>query len=121
MFCSKCGTQNTEGAKFCQNCGALLGQSTPTTPTLQVNAQQTVVVQHTSGLAIASLILGILGFSVFAIIFGAIAMNQIGKDQHLSGRGMALAGLILGIVWIVVELLFLILFIGGVTALSTYY
>ena len=27
MFCSKCGTENAEGAKFCSKCGAELGVS----------------------------------------------------------------------------------------------
>jgi len=31
MFCSKCGTENPEGAKFCSKCGAELGvAATPT-------------------------------------------------------------------------------------------
>jgi uncharacterized membrane protein len=31
MFCSKCGTENPEGAKFCSRCGAGLGvAATPT-------------------------------------------------------------------------------------------
>ena len=31
MFCSKCGTENPEGAKFCSKCGAGLGvAATPT-------------------------------------------------------------------------------------------
>ncbi len=28
MFCSKCGTENPEGAKFCSKCGAKFGVST---------------------------------------------------------------------------------------------
>lgn len=27
MFCSKCGTKNDDGAKFCRSCGAPLGQA----------------------------------------------------------------------------------------------
>jgi len=29
MFCSKCGTENPEGAKFCSKCGAELGAAQP--------------------------------------------------------------------------------------------
>lgn len=76
----------------------------------------------TNGLAIASLVLGIVGivgscltgvfaivFGVLAIIFGAIAMKQI-KDRGQAGRGLALTGLILGIVvaaWGVIALVVL--------------
>jgi uncharacterized membrane protein len=31
MFCSKCGTENPEGAKFCSKCGAELGVATEPT------------------------------------------------------------------------------------------
>jgi Domain of unknown function (DUF4190)/Septum formation len=61
--------------------------------------------QSTSGLAIASLILGIIGFlwfcAVLSVIFGIIALNQTkgGKQQ---GRGMAIAGLVLSGVWTVI-------------------
>ena len=55
---------------------------------------------RTSGMAIASLVLALLGFGLFAVIFGAIALRQIGKSAGaLTGRGLALAGIIVGVVW----------------------
>lgn len=66
--------------------------------------------QRTSGLAIASIVCGILslvffwvplfGFllGIIAIIFGAVAIRQIGREPNLGGRGMAIAGLVCGIV-----------------------
>ncbi|TEU04844.1 MAG: DUF4190 domain-containing protein [Dehalococcoidia bacterium] len=66
--------------------------------------------QRTSGLAIASIVCGILslvffwvplfGFllGIIAIIFGAVAIRQIGREPNLGGRGMAVAGLVCGIV-----------------------
>lgn len=66
--------------------------------------------QRTSGLAIASMVCGILslvffwvplfGFllGIIAIIFGAVAIRQIGREPNLGGRGMAVAGLVCGIV-----------------------
>ena len=109
MFCPKCGAENPEVSSFCQKCGAALAQPTPApAPT----PQQPVVMQagRTSGMAITSLVLGIVGLlfnplSVLAVIFGAVALSQIGKDPTLKGKGMAMAGLILGIViaaiWII--------------------
>jgi hypothetical protein len=59
--------------------------------------------QSTNGFAIASMVLGILWIywigSILAIIFGFIAMSQI-KERNQSGRGMAIAGLILGFIGI---------------------
>ncbi len=61
-------------------------------------------VAHTSGLAIASMVLGILWIywlgSILAIIFGHIAISQAGKDPNLRGKGMAIAGVVLGYVGI---------------------
>lgn len=47
-----------------------------------------------NGFGIAALVCGILGLSLLAIIFGAVAMNRNEKN-----RGLGIAGLILGIVW----------------------
>ena len=64
---------------------------------------------QTSGLAIASLVCGILSFFVLAvllgplaIIFGGVALSKIRKNSEIKGRGMAVAGLVLGIVATVV-------------------
>jgi hypothetical protein len=67
----------------------------------------------TNGLAIASLVLGLVGLCVplcplLAVIFGAIALSQISKTGQ-EGKGMAIAGLILGIVKIALGVLWVIL------------
>ena len=104
MYCSRCGTQNPDDGSFCNRCGAPLTTPPPAAPAAPV------VVRQTSGLAVASLVLGILGFmtgitSIPAIIFGGIAISQTGKDRRLEGRGMAVAGLVMGIVVLVFGLL----------------
>ena len=71
---------------------------------------------RTSGLAIASLALGITWVggigSVLAVIFGHIALAQV-REGSRSGRGMAIAGLVLGYVGMALLALFV------VVALST--
>lgn len=57
---------------------------------------------RTSGLAIASLVLGLLWLcgigSLLATIFGAVSLSQISRSNgRLLGKGMAIAGLVLGI------------------------
>ena len=61
------------------------------------------VYPHTSGLAVASLVLGIIGWvpcgigSVVAIVLGFVARTQIrSSNGSESGDGMARAGIILG-------------------------
>jgi Domain of unknown function (DUF4190) len=57
---------------------------------------------RTSGLAIASMVLGIVWVywigSILAVIFGHIAISQTSRDETLRGRGMGIAGLVLGYV-----------------------
>jgi hypothetical protein len=59
----------------------------------------------TSGLAIASLILGILGLflvtAVLAIIFGVIALRETRRSGQ-GGRGLAIAGISIAAVWLAI-------------------
>jgi hypothetical protein len=63
---------------------------------------------QTNGMAVASLVMGIIGiivcpiiFGVLAIIFGFIARSQIEASRgRQSGAGMAVAGIVLGFVGI---------------------
>ncbi|WP_181786823.1 DUF4190 domain-containing protein [Streptomyces phytophilus] len=69
--------------------------------------------QRTNGLAIASMVLGILWIywigSILALIFGYVARQQI-RERHNSGGGMATAGIVLG--WVGVGVLGVILVIA---------
>ena len=66
-FCPNCGQQIDEGTNFCRNCGYNLGTNPTPAPINQTNyVQQTVAPVNYSqpkkgkGLAIASLVLGII-------------------------------------------------------------
>lgn len=82
--------------------------------------------RRTSGLAIASLVCGILGMlcfyifmSVPAIILGHMALGEIRRSGNiLEGRGLAIAGLVMGYFMTVVCLCFLIIVIIGAFASS---
>ena len=75
--------------------------------------------QRTNGMAIASMVLGILWLywvgSVLALIFGYVAKSQI-KDSRgtQGGAGMATAGIVLG--WIGVGFFVLLIFFTVVAA-----
>lgn len=75
-------------------------------------------------MAVASLVCGLaslaltplLVLQVLAVVFGHRALRQIGQDPDLQrGRGMALAGLVVGYVTIVAGVLFWVMFVleGG--------
>jgi hypothetical protein len=66
--------------------------------------------QSTNGLAIASMVLGILWLywigSILALVFGYVANSQIKRSGgQQGGRGMAIAGIVLG--WVGIGLLIL--------------
>ncbi|WP_196054487.1 DUF4190 domain-containing protein [Nocardia aurantiaca] len=65
--------------------------------------------QSTNGLAIAALILGLLGACLLAVPFGIIALTQI-KQRNQNGKGLAIGGLIASGVW---ALIVVILFVVG--------
>ena len=106
MYCPNCGEQVAEESKYCAKCGASLDGTA-------AQAQTVVVKQRTSGLAVAALVLGIIGLffnllGVLAIIFGGISVSQTGRDPSIGGRGMAIAGLVLGIIDIAIWVIILI-------------
>src|SRR5689334_13518453 len=63
----------------------------------------------TSGAAIASLICGIIGClgitALLSIVLGFVGISAT-SNRRKTGRGMAIAGLVLGILWIGIYLLF---------------
>jgi len=69
-----------------------------------------------SGLAIASMVLGIVWVfyigSVLAVIFGHVALSKMKKDPSIGGRGFAVAGVVLG--WLGVGIFILFSLILGV-------
>lgn len=58
---------------------------------------------RTNGMAIASLVCGIVGClfvtAILAIVFGIIGLRQ-SRGRFGNGRGMAIAGLVLGLIWL---------------------
>ncbi|NBP92119.1 MAG: DUF4190 domain-containing protein [Actinobacteria bacterium] len=54
----------------------------------------------TNGMSIAALVLGILWIygigSILSLIFGYISLGQIKRDPRQKGKGMAIAGVVLG-------------------------
>lgn len=71
----------------------------------------------TCGLAITSMVLGIIGilscyfgllFGGIGVIFGHISMGKFKQDPNLGGRGMAIAGLVTGYIGILISVLIII-------------
>ena len=95
-----------------------MDQQAPTSPPQQ------------SGLAVASLICGILGLvgtgpitGIVAIITGHMAKKQIRQNPQMTGSGMATAGLIMGwlatIIGIIAVIVVVVMIMGAATAFSS--
>lgn len=103
MFCSKCGAP-LNGAAFCSSCGT----SVVVTPTPNTTSAPTASPSHGSvpqkpsanPLAIAGFVLSLVGFgwlNWLGVVFGIVALNQIKKSNGTqSGRGLAIAGIVIG-------------------------
>ncbi|MBM3472055.1 MAG: DUF4190 domain-containing protein [Armatimonadetes bacterium] len=129
MTCTSCGRENIEGALYCAFCGAELqpreeaaaaASEAPTPldpaaappppppvftapppayPGVAYPYEPTPPEAETSGMATASLVLGILGFctvgiaSLIGLILGIVSLIQIsGSQGRLRGQGVAIAG-----------------------------
>ena len=120
MFCKKCGNQLSEKDNFCTKCGyqvnevaeekAAAVESTVEVAPVEVEASApvaSVVVEEKkkmSGKSVAGFIVSLAGLFVSPIICGIIGiilsikgMKQT-KSGELRGRGLAIAGLVLGII-----------------------
>ena len=102
MYCTKCGERNDDRAVTCRSCGEPLR--------IRREPPGAYVPPRSSGKAVASLVLGILSLvgciflaGIPAIILGWLARRDIRRsDGRLSGGGLAMAGVvsgILGSVW----------------------
>ena len=93
----------------------------PPTPVEPLNYSMAPVPRSTSGAAVASLVLGILGCvpiltGIPAAILGFIGIRQT-RDPLVRGRGMAVAGLVLGLInlcaWSLIAIFVGVLFKGS--------
>jgi hypothetical protein len=97
IHCPRCGSISPITANNCKSCGMPF---TMEGTTLEASGAS-------NGFCVASLVLGIIGIPAFctfvtpilAIIFGAIGLSQVSKaDVQAGGKGMAIAGIICGVI-----------------------
>ncbi len=118
MFCNKCGKEMPEGVTVCENCSSSNPPSPPQQP--EFPFQQPPIsrpmyidpdsVQTTNGLAIASLVVSIvglfMGIGIVGLILGIIANNQIkASNGRQKGSGLAIAGIAVGCVSLILPII----------------
>ena len=100
MYCSKCGKQNEEGAKFCSECGA----------TMQVQQNEDELQLKNSRSEIVAFVLGITGIIAWMIPIIGLPVGVTGlifaiKGLKGKGKELAVAGLVLSIICIVLTII----------------
>ena len=100
MYCAQCGKENPDNALSCSSCGRPLARpGAPAGP------------PKTSGMAIASLVLGILGFlcglpAIPGLILGIMALRRINRSAgRLGGNGLAIGGIVTSGIALVIAVL----------------
>jgi len=119
IYCPNCGQQNDDAATTCVHCGAGWAPGQPFGMPLQgqVMPPPAYAVPRTNPMAIASLVCSILGcclmLAVAGVVMGHIARKQI-RDSggRETGDGLALAGLIVGYVWVGLLVIYYAVIIG---------
>ena len=108
--CPVCGNSLEANDKFCRVCGKQTA-GVPASPAIPAPPARPA---ETSGKAVISLVCGLLFFVpmafIAAIVFGHLSLSEIKRSAgRLTGEGMAIAGLVLGYIWIAGIPVFLII------------
>ena len=133
-LCSNCGREMGAGV-YCGGCGQRTGgggsapQSAPSYGQQQAIPPQFGQPQYappqygapqfaahpsqkTNGMAIASLVMSLVCCNLLGVIFGHVALNQINRTGE-GGRGLALAGLIIGYVSLAIGAIWLLVVVAA--------
>ena len=71
-------------------------------------------VKKFSGFAVAGFVLSLVGAGILGLIFSAIALHRIHKySDEYRGEGLAIAGLVIGIIMSLFQFMFIIVIISG--------
>lgn len=125
-FCAKCGQQNNDNDKFCNSCGEQFEEQTnpqtqqPTQTYQQMGhatyQQPAMQPKQSAGLGIASMVLGIcallfsccIPYLPFFLALAAVVMGGICLAKKMGGKGMAIAGLVCGIIALIPSVIVLV-------------
>ena len=136
-YCRNCGNKMSEVDRFCPNCGT--DSQVEAAPVQNNNVQQNynaqpnnnvqqnynaqpnyngqVAPKKTNGLAVASFVCSMVGIVIFGIVmgilaicFGAAGLNRAKTFPQEGGRGLAIAGIVVGIIEVIIMIMYFSLY-----------
>ena len=125
-LCSNCGHDKGEGS-YCGGCGQRSGPAGPPPQFQQPQYQPPQYQQQygvpqfvpvsvkTNSMAIAALVVSLICCAPLGVIFGHLAINQINRTGE-GGRGLAVAGLVIGYVGCAFGILYMIVVVGAASS-----
>ena len=114
MFCKYCGKQLSDGAKFCENCGAAVNSSSEPKVVVrppEVEVGNTQVASGVKSKAISGFVWSFF-VPIVGLILSIIALKRYGNLGTTDGKGFAKAGLIISIVSMVISTIVYIVLIA---------
>ena len=101
-YCIYCGKELSDNTKYCANCGKNTESNNITENNQNVNTANQGEAK-TNGQAIASFVLSIVGLFIFGLICGILALSMgVTSLKHIKafpnekGKGLAIAGIVIG-------------------------
>lgn len=127
-FCINCGKELQEGAKACGYCGMIIdGQNVGAGAANNTGAAnvgtvvnvQSTSVKSTNGMAIVGFVLSLVSslcccgaFNFISLILSIVGLVQ-SKNMNGSGRGLAIAGIIISAIMIIIGIILIIFGYGA--------
>ncbi len=118
MNCANCGVENAEGRVYCSSCGSTIqGPTAPAAPPVASRPANdpALMMVLPIGRSPLSIIAGYLGlfsilpiFAPIALIVSLCALNDLKKHPGQAGRGRAIFGLVMGIVFTILLLVIVV-------------
>ena len=122
-FCASCGAEVSDGYAFCEKCGAPVdGAPAAAQPTYNA----AVPAKQSNGMAIGGFVCSLIGFllccggivSIVGLVLSIIGLNK-SKQLNGAGKGLAIAGIIIGAIGVICGIVVGILYGIGALAVNT--
>lgn len=115
-YCSHCGQEVMDEAVVCVHCGASLEtNSTQNQSNYNQGNQSTQAFQpqKTNGLCIAGFIISFFS-GLIGLILSIVGLVQVNKNPNEKGRGLGIAGIILGAIGLVCQIIAIVNIVNNI-------